>query len=130
MPVVCKVAPGCRACVGGVGYTKILGDVREGTAVVAIQTIRDALLEPDELVVEAVAVEVCPATRLSARHGEHLGLDELEMLRVTGGRRRDPADSQAADRADRCRLDETASVDSHGENCFNGGWLRFARWLS
>ena len=95
-----EVTPRRRAGVGDVRDAELGGDVDEGAVIIPIQPIRLALSEPDEQIEVAVAVEVRPAVRLTARRGKHIGLHEFESRLSRRLRRRSacrlPAGSPAS----------------------------------
>ena len=86
-PVGVRIAPRRGARVGQIRHAGLGRDLDERAAIVAVQTVRDAVLEADEQIEIAVVVVVGPATRLAAGRGEQVRLHELEARRR---RRRSP----------------------------------------
>ena len=85
--VAVEVAPRGGACVGEVGNPRRRRDLHECSAVVAIQAIGLPVLESDEQIQIAVAVDVRPGVGLPPGGGEQLRLHQLE-LRGAGRRLR------------------------------------------
>ncbi len=79
LAVAIKIAPRRGASVGEVGDPGRARHLDECPAIVAIQPVRLALLEADEQIQIAVAVDVRPGVRLAAWRPEQLRLDQLEL---------------------------------------------------
>src|SRR5262249_61160570 len=80
--------------------------ILEAAVILSIQPIRPAA-KTDELVQLTVAVEVGPGVRLSARRGEELGLNQLELRAGVDGTRETDSDER-----DRSHQDAQHAVQS------------------
>jgi hypothetical protein len=117
-PVGVRIAPRRGARIRQVRHPGLPAGLDERAAIVAVQAVCDAVLEPDEEVEITVVVVIGPAAWLPASHRKQLWLDELEARR--GGRIRAAPRKQPVPRRHRthdprpAEPHEAASIHSHG----------------